>query len=277
MNVRSNRFQYVLATDLDGTLIPLETSEQNRVDLHTIEELIRKTNGMLLYVTGRHKESVLAALDLESLPRPRYIISDVGTRILQLDDDSDAYADVEEYSAVLTRLAGTTNTETLKRTIVERFDLRLQPDENQSRFKHSFFCDPNEIETIHVGLVKLLDDASANYGLVSSIDPKTGEGLIDLLPTGVNKSFAIQWLIDHLQFSADAVAFAGDSGNDLAALTSGFFAIVVRNATGTLRKDVLAHHRASQSLDRLHLSEREATSGVLEGFYRFLAQSPFGV
>ncbi len=67
--------------------------------------------------------------------------------------------------------------------------------------------------------------------------------------------------------------FAGDSGNDLAALSAGYRSIVVGNASKSVVEEVTAAHRAAGWQDRLFLASRPATSGVLQGFRYFHSKS----
>ena len=44
----------VLATDLDGTLIPLPNEPQNQTDLETLAHELKSQGVTLIYITGRH-------------------------------------------------------------------------------------------------------------------------------------------------------------------------------------------------------------------------------
>ena len=70
-----------LATDLDGTLIPLEGVIGNRDDLQRLKTLLVEREICIIFVTGRHIESVQAAIDEFDLPVPEFIIADVGSSI----------------------------------------------------------------------------------------------------------------------------------------------------------------------------------------------------
>ena len=59
----------VLATDLDGTFIPLDGDAQNRSDLRTLTEHLAHHDITLTYVTGRHFESVASAIEQFQLPQ----------------------------------------------------------------------------------------------------------------------------------------------------------------------------------------------------------------
>ena len=68
----------LLATDLDGTF--LGGAQENR---HQLYQLIAAHPDIdLIYVTGRGVESVMPLLADPTLPRPDYIICDVGSTIV---------------------------------------------------------------------------------------------------------------------------------------------------------------------------------------------------
>ncbi len=153
--------------------------------------------------------------------------------------------------------------------------LRWQEDEKQTRFKISYYCDAEAPDELVTNISNELDRTSARYRIISSIDPFTGDGLIDLLPSGVSKVYALRCWATHPSSDQAAIIFAGDSGKDIAALTAGYRSIVVGNATDLAVKEIQRMHRsAGWTTDRLVISTSHATSGVLEGlqsFLRFLA------
>jgi len=113
-------------------------------------------------------------------------------------------------------------------------------------------------------------DTAAPWSLISSIDPFTGDGLIDVLPKGVSKASAIEWWASQQGLSQDEIVFAGDSGNDAAALSAGYLVVTVGNARESVVNETCQAHIASGWTDRHHHSERPATSGVLDGLTQFL-------
>jgi alpha-amylase len=63
----------------------------------------------------------------------------------------------------------------------------------------------------------------------------------------------------------EVIVFAGDSGNDFAALTTGYRAILVGNSERSMAERACQAHRESTWKDRLYLARGKATSDVLEG------------
>lgn len=260
--------RYLLATDLDGTFIPISGHSQNRDDLATIVNRLEQTGGTLVYITGRHLESVLDAISKESIPSPEWIVGDVGTSVFRRDGDT--YQQHRGYTEHLLERTGGIRADHVGRQASAIELLRPQLPIQQGEFKSSWFCDADQIGQVVSRVEVMLDQSGLPFGVINSIDPITGEGLIDLLPVGVTKAHALSWLASELTYCDDDVLFAGDSGNDLAAMTAGYHAIVVSNATGTVREDARAFHQERGTADRLFESTLEATSGVLEGLEHFL-------
>ena len=101
------------------------------------------------------------------------------------------------------------------------------------------------------------------------MDPFNGGGLIDFLPQQVSKAYALEWWCGFAKHERRAVVFAGDSGNDTAALTAGFRAIVVANADRNVALEVYQVHKKQGWENRLVVADAPATSGLLEGCLRF--------
>ena len=253
----------VLATDLDGTFIPLPEHPQNLEALKELTALMKEKKRPLVFSTGRHFESVAEAIQQHALPLPEWIICDVGTSIYHAHDDGH-YRPLEAYEAHLSEL-----TQSLPREkIVELFTyiagLHAQASESQKTFKISYSCKTTLLEPLVAQINGRLKQQELPYLCMGSVDPFLDCGLIDVLPTGVNKSYAIQWLSTHANFNPQEVVYAGDSGNDLAALSAGFRAIIVKNASEGLKTQV-RKNLGPHAQTHLYCSTGYATSGVLEG------------
>jgi len=260
--------QQVLATDLDGTLIPLSGNSKNREDLQTLAKRLREHEITLTFVTGRHLESVQQAMTKHYLPAPDWIICDVGTTIYQ-HVKGDQLREVASYCSHLESIIASCPIAELQELLSDVAELTLQESEKQGRFKLSYYTQQSEIEQAVRAIQKRLDRTSAPYSLIHSIDPFTHDGLIDLLPKQVSKAYALHWWVEHAGLRRESVIFAGDSGNDLAAFVAGYRTIVVGNTDRQIALQVAEHHQQKLWHDRLCLAEQHGTSGVLEGCYRF--------
>lgn len=262
----------VLATDLDGTLIPLPNAPDHAAALETLRQAAEDQLFRMVFCTGRHFESVAAAIDEYRLPRPEWIICDVGTSIYQfvhLD-----YVPYTPYSEHLrSKISDSSNSEIMS-LLHGLPGMALQEEDHQQDFKISFECESSRTDELVGRIAKLLIDFKCPYEAHGSVDPFLDCGLIDLLPVGVSKAYALNWLSTHADFSPDEVIYAGDSGNDYPALTSGFRAIVVANASKGLAAKVKKALKKKNLESRLYSAEAEATAGVLEGCRYFKLPFP---
>lgn len=257
----------VLATDLDGTLIPLEGNERNLTDLQHLKRQLAEREVMLAFVTGRHLEIVEEAIDQYGLPLPDWIICDVGTSIYRREPGG--WAGESAYGEHLASISNLLPIDELRSLLAEVAGLRLQEPAKQGIFKLSYYADHHALEDVASRISALLEEQDAPWSLISSIDPFTREGLIDLLPRGVSKAYALEWWRRRCRLAAEEVIFAGDSGNDWAALVAGYRVIVVSNADEQLARRVDAFHADREWEGRLHLAGAPATSGVYEGCRAF--------
>ena len=263
----SNKQAKILITDLDGTLIPIDSDPAQCNALSDLKKLIEENKTPLVYATGRHFQSVHNAIKRFSLPQPSFTIADVGTSIYK--SNGGQFSLIEEYSSYLQSIVCDLNTNKLWQEIRDIEHIRLQEKDKQGKFKLSFYVDAQFISDAVDIIADKLSDIGAPYEIVDSIDPFNGVGLIDLLPSGASKSAAIRWLSDYKQWPHQNIIYAGDSRNDLAAMNAGFNTIVVNNACNTLRNDVVEHHRQQGWVGRLYLANEPATCGVLEGCQKF--------
>ncbi len=254
----------ILASDLDGTLIPLPGQADNRVAL----ERLRQVRGVgaigLVFATGRHFESVLEVMASESLPEPDWIVCDVGTSIYHLDGAGE-FQPFQPYALHLQELIGNAGRESVEELLRGVTGITLQPAANQREFKISYLAQGDAVDGLAAEINGLLDRRQLAYTCMASVDPFTGNGLLDVLPQGVSKAYALIWLATHADFDPSEVIYAGDSGNDLAALICGFRAIVVANAGNGLAEKVRQSLAGRALQHRIFTASSTATSGVLEG------------
>jgi HAD superfamily hydrolase (TIGR01484 family) len=254
----------ILATDLDGTLIPLQDDPDNRRDLIALADFLQAQQFQLVFVTGRHLSSVRGAIEQHCLPAPDWIICDVGTSIYARHN-SPEFELVTQYQQHQRQIIASVSIDRLRSELTSLTALRLQEEEKQGEFKLSFYADAVRMEELVGVLQQRLHDLNAPYSIVQSVSPFTGDGLIDLLPNGVSKAHALQWWCQFAAVQPESIVFAGDSGNDFAALTAGFRSIVVGNADVQLITAVQRAHDRAGWRDRLYTARGRATSGVLEG------------
>ena len=272
-----------LATDLDGTLIPNADQPASREALRRLAVQLKANQIELIFVTGRHFESVIDMIQEHELPLPSWILCDVGTSVYRRLDDAqtaagaasngepgsvspDHYAKVQAYDEQLNQITDGYPADQLRHQLSQIAGLRLQEDAKQGLHKISFYAPAEKLPQCVADIERMLEDLSAPYGIISSVDPFNGEGLIDLMPRGVSKAYALQWWCEqHNHGQSEEIVFAGDSGNDLAALVAGYRAIVVGNADRVLARNVAQTHQQAGWTGRLFLAEQHSTAGVEAG------------
>lgn len=263
----------ILATDLDGTFIPLNQDPQNQADLKTLTTEFQSRNVSVVFVTGRHFASVSQAIEEFELPIPQWIICDVGTSIFKRQASGE-FEPVSAYQDYQDQIIASMPIEKLRELLQPISGLRLQEPEKQGRFKLSYYTDASLLEQEVDRIQQILDKTDAPYSIIHSVDPFNGDGLIDLLPATISKALALEWWHKENQLDPTSTVFSGDSGNDLAALTAGYRTILVGNADRSLAQRVYNLHRQSGWDDRLYLASATATSAVLEGCRWFGLAAP---
>ena len=257
----------VLATDLDGTLIPLPEHPDNQEDLKVLARSLEASQATLVFATGRHFESVLEAIAEYDLPNPDWIVCDVGSAIYK--QKGETFEVFEAYESHLAETSDGIDRKAVESALAGIEGLEMQALDHQQRFKISYQSAPDTVEALVEAVQARLLESQLPYDCMGSLDPFLNCGLLDVMPRGVSKAYALLWLSHHANFSPDAVIYSGDSGNDYAALCSGFRAIIVANGSKGLVGKVGAQLKERNLSDRLYLAKSTATSGVLEGCRHF--------
>lgn len=263
----------VLATDLDGTLIPELGVTQQQRDLQRLVETLREREIRLVYVTGRSRESTLDAIERLGLPKPEAIIAEVGAALHHRTASGYYELDSAYAASLAERMQGSSLDE--QRALLAAWDeLSLQPPEGQGACKASFYFDFRDRRGLEEKLHEFVARSGQQWHWVMSRDPGSGRGLLDLLPHGVDKSHGLAWWLAQAGCDSQNVLVAGDSGNDLAMLASAPAAILVSNADHEVKRSIReVFHDHRRQPHRLHAARGRATSGVLEGLRWFVGES----
>ena len=168
-------FDRALFTDLDQSLLGDSAALQRFIDL--VREN-RKCAGFGIS-TGRRLESALTVMKRHGIPQPDVLITSVGTEIHyapQLTADA-AWARHIDYMW---------NPLAIRRTLNELPGLKRQPKIGQSRFKISYFIDPEKAPPLEeISSLLHQEDQSVNIFL------SFGQ-FLDVLPVRASKGFALR-------------------------------------------------------------------------------------
>jgi sucrose-6F-phosphate phosphohydrolase len=257
----------LLGTDLDGTILPTHTTQDLSGSVREFELFLREQDELhVAYITGRHLELALEGLDQFSLPWPDTLVCDVGTSIYHLRDGRWKLDD--RYRAAMRSALGGSSARKVEEVLRPVAALRPQVEERQKEFKRSYTVSGDRSAVVEE-VRRRTREAGLLVSLVASDDSTTGEGLLDVLPRGVAKHTALRFLSAQLALDRDHVAFAGDSGNDLEALLSGAWGILVGNAPQDLREELRRRAHEAGLGARIYFARAECAAGVLEGLRYF--------
>jgi sucrose-6F-phosphate phosphohydrolase len=259
----------LLASDMDGTVIPLEEDPGREEELAAFRTAVEGAPELTLaYVTGRDLPLALRGIRRHGLPEPDILVCDVGTSVYHATPGG--FEKDQEYVRLMEEARGGLDVREVRHEMGRVSQLLLQPEDRQTESKLSYHLAPDSDHTEVLGSVKeVLDGLGGRIQAVYSVGAPSGRGLLDLLPAGVAKDYAIRYLHDHTGVHPDHLIYAGDSGNDLAAMLTGFKVIVVGNATPGLREELTDRAGEMGILDRLYFAEGFYAAGVLEGCRHF--------
>lgn len=267
--------EILLCSDLDRTLLPNGPEPESPRARPLLRRLARRPELTLAYVSGRHRALLQEAIREYQLPLPDYAIGDVGTTIYEIRQGRWRSWPAWEQE-IAPDWAGHSRDE-LARLFEDMEALSLQEAEKQNTFKLSYYAPP---DTDHEALLAEMDARLRRRGvrasLIWSIDELKHVGLLDVLPRSATKYHAIRFLMERKGFDEAHTVFAGDSGNDLAVLTSGLASVLVRNAREEVRRQAVAAVRAKGFPQKLYLAQGgflgmngNYAAGVLEGLAHF--------
>ncbi len=263
---------FLLCTDIDRTLIPNGTAPESVGARRMFSRLANEAETTIVYVTGRHRELIVQAIQQYELPQPDFAIADVGSTIYELNQGF--WQQWDEWGDEIDTDWNGMSSHELHMLLHELPELKLQEKEKQNRHKLSYYL-PLATDEKHVmeEVENRLTKAGIRANLIWSIDEQAEIGLLDILPASANKLHAINFFMQKHGFNYDNTVFAGDSGNDLDVLLSPIHAVLVANAND----DVRAIAARSDLQASLYLAKGNYlgmngnySAGILEGVAHFL-------
>ena len=266
----------LICTDLDRTLLPNGKQPENPPARHLFRRLAARPEIATAYVTGRHRQLVLEAIDEYALPLPGYVIGDVGTSIYSIVKKQWRLWECWQNEIGIS-WQGLTH-DALVAMFTDLASLHLQEAEKQNTYKLSYYVDPAvDVSQLLSVMQQRLDQKQIAATLVWSIDETTNTGLLDILPASATKRHAIEFLMAEEGYTLENTVFAGDSGNDLPVLTSPIHSVLVANATNEVRQQALQMAIAQGTQDALYLAHGTLldmngnySAGILEGCVHYL-------
>lgn len=272
----------LIASDLDRTILPNGDQPESPQAREKLKKLVSNPEVTLAYVSGRTKSLLQAALEEFDIPTPDYAIGDVGTTIYEVGEKT-TWNPIKQWQDIIAPDWKGYSWEQMKDLFDNVEGMRLQDDDPafQSTFKVSFYTDPKiERDSLLKELENITEPLGIKAAFIWSVDEQRNVGLLDVLPLTATKLHAVEFLQEqYLKFPKDRTVFAGDSGNDMPALTSSYNAIVVNNAPDEVKKEALAITTEKGIADKLYIAKGNFmdmngnySAGVLEGIAHFFPE-----
>lgn len=268
--------QLLLCSDLDRTLLPNGKEPESSLARPLLRRLAARSETTLAYVSGRHEQLLRRAIIDYAIPEPAYAIGDVGTTIYRISGGR--WQRWQEWEQRIAPDWNGANARDLAGLLSDLDLLVPQEEEKQNRFKLSFYAPVDcQKDALLSEMAARLRGRGIRASLIWSVDEAAEVGLLDVLPESATKLHAVRFVMELSGMPESETVFAGDSGNDLAVLTSGLQSVLVRNAHPEVRDEALREVRRLGLEHKLYLAEGNFcgmngnyAAGVLEGVAHFL-------
>ncbi|ONH34463.1 trehalose-6-phosphate synthase [Protofrankia sp. BMG5.30] len=226
----------ILVTDLDGTLLGGAATDRRRLR----DALNRHPEVVVVFATGRGLSSIREALDDPLVPRPRWIIADVGATVL----DGVDHVPLQPLQSELR--AGWPGTGRI-RAALRGFPALIYQDSVPQEGRCSFFLRPEDLTPVITDAVEALG-CSWSY---------SADRYFDVLPRGASKGNALVALARSQGWPTASILVAGDSLNDLSMFRIGAHGVAVGNSEPMLIA-------ALDGQEGVHRPQQPGAAGVLQ-------------
>ncbi|MDX1571270.1 MAG: HAD-IIB family hydrolase [Xanthomonadales bacterium] len=217
-------------------------------------EVMRKHRQRVSFgvATGRRIDSALAVMKKAGIPRPDILISSLGTRIHygpELTED-------EWWSDHIDR---GWNRPRIRRALEDIPGLKLQDRVEQSKFKISYYYDPELAPPVE-DITTLLHQADQSANVIGAFGQ-----FLDIVPSRASKGRALRYVALKFDFPLDRILVAGGSGADEDMMRGNSLAVVVANRHNEELSQLV-------DLDRVYFAKEAYALGILEAIehYGFL-------
>jgi HAD superfamily hydrolase (TIGR01484 family) len=232
--------EFVLATDLDGTFLG-GSSDERRAFYDWIEA--QRAQVGLVFVIGRDPAFITSLTRDGDVPRPDYVVGDVGTTIAAVMPDHSIHPLVPLEAEIAAAWGNATDK--IRALLADAPGLSLQ--DTPFRYRMSFDLDPATFNESSVESVEAL-------GLDVLISDNR---FFDVLPKGISKGPTLKRLLAQLDVAPQRTLVAGDTLNDLSMLAMGLPAVAVGGSEPALLDQL-------SGLEHVHFAKGIGVTGIAE-------------
>jgi len=236
--------EYVVISDLDLNLIGDDAALQSLITL------LRQHRKMVKFAvaTGRRFDIALKVMRKNKIPEPDILITSGGTEIYYAPKLTPDTAWTKHIDHLWSPQA-------IRRLLKDYPGIETQPKSEQSRFKLSYFIDPQvaDIEALKSMLHK--EEQAAHIQIAFG-------QYLDIIPLRASKGMALRYVADRWQIPLEHVFVAGGSGSDEDMMRGNTLAAVVSNRH---------HEELSQlaDIERIYFATQPYAKGILEALEHY--------
>jgi sucrose-phosphate synthase len=235
-------------TDLDQNLLG---DAESLADFLDVIKVYRKCTTFGI-ATGRRLDAALRMMKRYGIPQPDILITSLGTEI--------CYAPrLTRDSAWAEHIDHLWKPKAITRVLADLPGIKLQPKAELSRFKLSYYINPEEAP----GLDEI-NSLLHQHELTANTFLSFGQ-FLDFVPVRASKGFALRWCADQWDIPLENILVAGGSGADEDMMRGNTMAVVVANR----------HHEELSGLvdiENIYFATQPCSAGILEAIehYNFL-------
>ncbi len=265
----------LICSDLDRTILPNGKQEESPLARPLLSKLAQLPEIILAYVSGRDIGLIQKAIEEYDIPTPHFAIGDVGTTLYEIKDHQWLVRS-DWKDEIASDWKGMEHSD-IYQLVNDLPSIHLQEEEKQNQYKVSFYAATDTVRHAIVNEIeKRLKNKAIQASIIWSVDETKDTALIDILPEGATKLHAVQFLRKSLQIPVSHTMFAGDSGNDMQALTGGLQAVLVNNASDEVKQEARDIMSQSENPEKLYFAQGNFlgmngcySAGVIEGIAHF--------
>jgi len=198
--------------------------------------------------TGLSFDEAKEVINRCGMPEPGFVISDLGAQIRY----GDSGVPDERWPH---QIAHRWNRQAVLAALEDKSGLSLQPEENQSPFKVSYFLDQSHGAT-RIDIQRRLRAAGLSAKVIV-----TARSLVDILPVRSGKDVALRYLEHRWGIPPERIFYFGTYANDLAAVRGRNLSVLAGDADRVLRQ--------VRSRPRLYHAKYPGLEGFFEGLDHF--------
>ena len=235
-------------TDLDQNLLG---DAESLADFLDVIKIYRKCTTFGI-ATGRRLDSALRMMKRYGIPQPDILITSLGTEVCYAPRLTQDRAWAEHIDHLWKPRA-------IIRVLADLPGIKLQPKAELSRFKISYYIDPEEAP----GLDEI-NSLLHQHELTANTFLSFGQ-FLDIVPMRASKGFALRWCADQWDIPLENILVAGGSGADEDMMRGNTMAVVVANR----------HHEELSGLvdtENIYFATQPCAAGIIDAIehYDFL-------